>query len=186
MAVMYSSMYVSSRDLPSNTPVRSTGVIHLASRIVQNTTLAPVLLRVYLFSLLICPIFKRLPEHLPYREDDRHSPSTIQGYVESLRRRSRLFAADVESKRADFDPEAELTWTKVPQPDFTAGGGLNKLVNHVCLRSVCGEVLMFSPTRASLRRRTPNGFQSTRRSMKKQTCTRSVEKLQSTFLSHAD
>ncbi|WWC58902.1 uncharacterized protein I303_101447 [Kwoniella dejecticola CBS 10117] len=35
--------------------------------------------------------------------------------------------SEVEAARPDFDPNAELTWTKVPQPDFKAGGGLNTL-----------------------------------------------------------
>lgn len=36
---------------------------------------------------------------------------------------------EVEASRADFDPNAEIVWTKVPQPDFKAGGGLNNLVS---------------------------------------------------------
>ncbi|WVW82638.1 hypothetical protein I302_104649 [Kwoniella bestiolae CBS 10118] len=34
---------------------------------------------------------------------------------------------EVEASRPNFDADANITWTKVPQPDFKAGGGLNNL-----------------------------------------------------------
>ncbi|WWC99987.1 hypothetical protein V866_006896 [Kwoniella sp. B9012] len=34
---------------------------------------------------------------------------------------------EVEASRPDFDSDAKITWTKVPQPDFKVGGGLNSL-----------------------------------------------------------
>lgn len=38
---------------------------------------------------------------------------------------------EVEASRADFDSEAGIRWTKVPQPDFKAGGGLNNLASYI-------------------------------------------------------
>lgn len=65
-------------------------------------------------------------KHPPF-DGMQHSFNAWSHYRDNASQRADVIA-EVEASRPDFDRTYEATTTKVPQPDFKPGGGLNKLV----------------------------------------------------------